>query len=173
MKFRKAAVEDVAAIEELYQAIHTAEENGQTTTGWQRNIYPTRNTAEAGIARGDLFLCEEDGKVAAAAIINHAQVPEYRFCPWKYPASEKEVMVLHTLTVDPALHGKGLGTAFVVFYEKYALDQGCHYLRMDTQEENLPARALYRKLGYAERGIVCCTFNGIPGVRLVCLEKTV
>ena len=173
MEFRKAAAADVTAIEKIYLAIHTAEENGQITTGWQRGVYPTRNTAEAGIARGDLFLCEEGGNLAAAAIINHAQVPEYRLCPWEHPASEDQVMVLHTLTVDPKQHGKGLGTAFVAFYEQYALEQGCHFLRMDTQEKNLPARALYHKLGYIERGIVSCTFNGIPGVRLVCLEKTI
>lgn len=173
MRFRKAAAADITAIEEIYFAIHTAEENGLLATGWCRGIYPTRSTAEAGIARGDLFLCEEDGEIAAAAIINHVQVPEYRLCPWQYPASEDEVMVLHTLAVDPKLQGKGLGTGFVAFYEQYALEQGCHFLRMDTQEKNLPARALYHKLGYTERGIVSCTFNGIPGVRLVCLEKTI
>ena len=42
---------------------------------------------------------------------------------------------------------------------------------MDTNEKNVRARALYAKLGYQEPGVVSCTFNGIPGVRLVCLEK--
>ena len=32
---------------------------------------------------------------------------------------------------------------------------------------------LYARLGYTEAGIVAGTFNGIPGVELVCLEKTV
>ena len=43
---------------------------------------------------------------------------------------------------------------------------------MDTNERNLAARRLYARLGYREAGVVGCTFNGIPGVRLVCLEKT-
>lgn len=30
---------------------------------------------------------------------------------------------------------------------------------------------MYQKLGYEERGIVPCVFNGIPDVQLVCLEK--
>ena len=42
---------------------------------------------------------------------------------------------------------------------------------MDTNARNTPARALYAKLGYAEVGVVEGVFNGIPGVRLVCLEK--
>ena len=81
-------------------------------------------------------------------------------------------MVLHTLVVAPEAGGKGLGSEFVAFYEQYALKHGCRYLRMDTNEKNLPARRLYGKLGYREVGIVPCEFNGIPDVRLVCLEKT-
>ena len=42
---------------------------------------------------------------------------------------------------------------------------------MDTNERNAAARSLYAGLGYQEVGIVSCDFNGIPGVRLVCLEK--
>ena len=43
---------------------------------------------------------------------------------------------------------------------------------MDTNEKNTNARKLYKKLGYKEPGIVPCVFNGIDGVQLVCLEKT-
>ena len=43
---------------------------------------------------------------------------------------------------------------------------------MDTNERNAAARRLYAGLGYREAGIVPCTFNGIGGVQLVCLEKT-
>ena len=42
---------------------------------------------------------------------------------------------------------------------------------MDTNALNLPARRLYKHLGYREVGIVPTTFNGIPGVQLVLLEK--
>ena len=42
---------------------------------------------------------------------------------------------------------------------------------MDTSENNFRARALYRRLGYREAGAVSCTFNGLPGVALVGLEK--
>ena len=34
--------------------------------------------------------------------------------------SEEEIMVLHTLVVDPEASGKGFGTAFVRFYEDFA-----------------------------------------------------
>ena len=80
-------------------------------------------------------------------------------------------MALHTLVVDPGTAGRGCGKAFVAFYEQYAIDYGCAYLRMDTNAINVGARRFYAKLGFWEAGIVECTFNGIPGVKLVCLEK--
>ena len=77
-------------------------------------------------------------------------------------APDSEVMVLHTLTADPDCGGRGCGRAFVAFYEDCA---------RSTNAINVRARAIYRRLGCREADIVDCTFNGIPGVRLVCLEK--
>ena len=170
--FRKAVISDLDAIDAIYQDIHTGEEEGRTTIGWIRSIYPTRATAESSIRAGDMFVLEEDGQVVAAGKINQEQVPEYAGCPWTYDAPPEKVMVLHTLVVSPKASGRGLGSRFVAFYEDYARDRACPYLRMDTNERNKAARALYARLGYTEPGIVDCVFNGIPGVRLVCLEKT-
>ncbi len=80
-------------------------------------------------------------------------------------------MVLHTLTVDPLIKGHGYGRKFVEYYENYAKERGCYYLRMDTQSKNMAARKFYEKLGFKEPGITYCNFNGIPDVELVCLEK--
>ena len=80
-------------------------------------------------------------------------------------------MVLHTLVVSPTIENRGYGRAFVSFYEDFARKHGCSYLRMDTNQKNTRARQFYKKLGYREVGIVPCTFNGIIGVQLVCLEK--
>lgn len=64
------------------------------------------------------------------------------------------------------------GRAFVAFYEDLARDQGMKALRMDTNALNQRARAMYRKLGYREVGQVPTVFNGIDGVMLVLLEKS-
>ena len=53
-----------------------------------------------------------------------------------------------------------------------ARETGRPFLRMDTNVKNTAARRLYARLGYREAGAVSCCFNGIPGVQLVCLEKT-
>lgn len=169
--YRKATATDIPAVCQIYGDIHTAEESGPVTTGWKRDIYPVRATAEAALERGDLFLQESGGVITGAAVINRQQVDVYENAPWQYPAPEEEVMVLHTLTISPKASGKGLGRDFVGFYERYALEHGCRYLRIDTNEKNAPARALYKKLGFAEITVVPCTFNGLEDIRLMLLEK--
>lgn len=170
---RKATEKDIPGIVSIYDRVLRQEERGLATIGWQRGVYPTEDTARQGIRRGDMFVCEDDRThgISAAAVINHIQVPSYAGGNWSVRAVGDEVMVLHTLVVDPQEAGKGIGTAFVAFYEQQARDKGCKTLRMDTQAKNTAARALYRKLGYTETGIVPCDFNGIEGIRLVLLEK--
>ena len=170
--FRQATLSDREQIAAIYDHIHTEEEAGRATVGWVRGVYPTRQTALDAIQAGDMFVAEENGRLVATAKINQEQVPEYAEAAWTQDAPPEQVMVLHTLVVDPQAKGRGYGSRFVDFYASYALEHGCRYLRMDTNERNASARALYRNLGYREVSIVPCAFNGIPGVQLVCLEKT-
>lgn len=171
MLVRKSEEKDLPFVEKIYMDIHTEEENGRACIGWDRKIYPTRATAEAAHERGDLFIAEDGGMIVGAAIINRQQTDAYKDGGWQYPAKDSEVMVLHTLVISPSCGKKGYGKEFVKFYETYAARQGCPFLRMDTNEKNSRARAMYRKLGYREAGIVPCEFNGIEGVNLVLLEK--
>ena len=115
-------------------------------------------------------MLEIDGKVIASARINHEQMPAYARVSWSVEASDDQVMVMHTLTVDPEMSGYGAGKRFLEFYEKYAPEHGSHVLRIDTNERNLNARRIYAAAGYKEMGIIPCEFNGIPDVGLVCME---
>ena len=169
--FRRAENADVPAVAGIYEAIHGQEERGESSVGWIRGVYPTQDTARQAVARGDLFVAEEDGAIVAAAIINRTQVDVYAGAPWEHPARDREVMVLHTLVVSPEASGRGMGSAFVGFYEQYARENESPYLRMDTNARNARARRLYARLGYREIAVVPCRFNGIPGVDLVLLEK--
>ena len=153
--FRQAVPGDLDQIAAIYDAIHTEEETGRAAIGWIRAIYPTR----------------QEGRIVAAAKIDQTQVPEYADAPWSRDDAPEHVLVLHTLVVDPSYKGRGCATRFVHFYEDLGRKRNCTALRMDTNERNAAARSLYAGLGYQEVGIVSCDFNGIPGIRLVCLEK--
>lgn len=168
---RKATEKDLPYISQIYDDLHTLEEQGAVTIGWIRHIYPTSSTAAEALRRGDLFVEEDNGIVVGAAIINQQQVDSYKEGTWNYNVPDQEVMVLHTLVISPNAARNGYGRSFVEFYEKYALEHNCHYLRMDTNAINLRARTMYKKLGYQEVGIVPTVFNGIENVQLVLLEK--
>ena len=170
---RKATPADVPAIASIYEAIHDLEEAGRLTIGWQRGVYPTAATALSAVEAGDMFVLEENGRVVASARINRDQMPAYARVDWRFPAPDEAVMVLHTLTVDPALARRGLARRFLAFYEDCARAHGCTALRIDTNAKNAVARAMYARMGYVESGIIPCEFNGIAGVDLVCMEKQV
>jgi len=168
---RKANNKDILNVVQIYNKILELEAVGKSQTGWQKGVYPTDKTAIDALKKGHLFVMEIDGAIIASAKINQEQVPEYANCKWEFEAPDNNVMVIHTLVVDPDKFGNGYATEFVRFYEKYALEHDCQYLRMDTNATNYLARRLYKKLGYSEPGIVSCSFNGIEDVKLVCLEK--
>lgn len=169
---RKATKGDIPAVASIYDKLHTEEEAGRATIGWIRGVYPTEDTARMAFSRDDLFVQEDGGHIVGAAIINQTQVDAYEGGQWQYEAEAAEVMVLHTLVIDPDTAGRGFGKQFVAFYEDYARKNGCKVLRMDTNSRNTRARAMYQALGYREVGIVPCVFNGIRGVELVLLEKS-
>ena len=139
MIIRKAKQSDIDEIEKIYDHIHDLEESGSVTIGWIRGVYPIRKTAEDSLGRGDLFVMEDEQGIVATAIINQIQIPDYAKTGWKHEADDDEVMVLHTLIVDPEHKSRGYGKAFVNYYEEYAKKHGCNELRMDTNARNTNA----------------------------------
>lgn len=51
MEIRKAEKTDIDRIQQIYEAIHDAEEQGLAVIGRIRDVYPTRKTAEDALAR--------------------------------------------------------------------------------------------------------------------------
>ena len=171
MIIKKATINDIPYIVEIYNEICDAQDEGKLSVSWIKGVYPTEDTALAALKRDDLFIIEERGKIVGTGVINQNQMAAYYDADWKYPANDEDVMVLHTLAISTSVGRKGYGSAFVKYYEDYAREKGCYYLRMDTNAINKTARALYKKLGYDEIGMIPCDFNGIEGFHMVLLEK--
>lgn len=171
MIIRPAAAEDLAAVAAIYERILAKEAEGVYTTGWLPGVYPTSITAESSLKKGELYVLELGCRILAAARLNKEQEASYRLGQWLYPAADTEVLVIHTLVVDPEAEGLGCARAFLKYYEQRAKANGCRVLRLDTNARNTRAREMYLHYGYREAGIVPCEFNGIPDVNLVLLEK--
>ena len=85
---RKASTDDLRAVAGIYDEIHSREEQGLSSIGWIRGIYPTEETARNAIESGDLFVETVDGRVIGAAIINQKQVDVYSNGNWQHPATD-------------------------------------------------------------------------------------
>lgn len=142
---REARPVDLDAIEKIYDNIHAAEESGKAKIGWISGIYPVRATAEEAIRRRDMFVFEENGQILAAAIINKTQVDVYNGANWSFEAGDDEVCVLHTLVIDPNCSGRGVGSRFVEFYEKYAPLAALHGAAHRYQRHKLGGAQALRK----------------------------
>ena len=100
---RLANPSDLDAIAEIYEEILAAEDARPVSyTNWQRGKYPTRDTAEAALEAGTLWVGEEDGAVYGCVNLNGEQLPEYDAIPWSIPAQPSEVGVIHTLVIRPS-----------------------------------------------------------------------
>lgn len=58
-----------------------------------------------------------------------------------------------TLAVDPALHGRRLGTRLLLVLARQARRQGVEGLTLEVRMSNEPGKALYRRFGFAPAGI--------------------
>ncbi len=78
---------------------------------------------------------------------------------------------LSRLAVRPDRQGQGIGRWCLAETERLAEEQDCRAIRLDAIRAFAPPLALYRRLGYEERGVIEWTnWFGIPR-ELVLLEK--
>jgi len=169
---RPATAADLSAVAAIYDEILDHEAATVSYTNWQKGSYPTRATAERALKAGTLFVGEgEDGTLYGCVNLNHIQPEEYARLPWTIPAQGDEVLVIHTLCIPPSRSGRGHGREFVAFAEDYGRSVGSRVIRLDTYEGNLPALAMYPKLGYSYVGETEFFFEGFTREILKCFEK--
>ena len=168
---RRAAAADIDAVYGIYSEILKNEREGVCYTQWREGLYPTRETAERAVAAGTMYVLEDGGEILASVILNSHQPVEYYEIPWLYPASDEDVLVIHTLCVAPGAAGRGVATRMVDFATGFALGGGKHVIRLDTNVKNSPARSLYEKHGYRLAGTHHSLHEGVLDTELVYMER--
>lgn len=145
---RKATNEDISAVAALYERAIDYEDTHVKYTSWKKGIYPTADTAKLGVKNQSLYVLELDAKILGAVILDNRQPPEYKNVPWASELKYNEVLVIHTLCVDPLHVGTGIGTALVDFAKQLARECECKAIRLNTTHRNLIATRLYLKSGF-------------------------
>lgn len=62
-----------------------------------------------------------------------------------------EVSIIN-VAVDPDYRGRGCGELLMQTAEKFANERGCASIALEVRQSNIPARALYEKMGYVIYG---------------------
>lgn len=158
---RKAELRDINAIEKSYTELLLHEKEHGAYTVWRLGVYPTRVTAENALQDGALYVFEQTGELCASMILDQVQPEEYRDIDWKYPAAEKDILVIHLLCVRPSKAGRGIGKEMVGFAVEKGRRLHCKAIRLDTGAQNEPAVALYRKLGFSLAGTANMDVGGL------------
>ena len=145
---RAATAADLDAIVSGYQAHFAHEREHSAYTVFQEGVYPTRAHAEAALQTQGLYVYTSENQVLASLILHAAQPTEYQHINWPSTALPEQTWVLHLLMVHPSLAGRGIGARLVRYGLDLAAAHGCTAVRLDTGAQNLPAVALYQKLGF-------------------------
>ena len=157
---RKATQNDIQSVAELYTKMIDYEDTHIKYTSWKKGIYPTADTARLGIKTDSLYVYDENGSILGSVILDNRQPPEYRNVQWSVDGKYKDILVIHTLCVDPEHAGSGIGSAIVDFAKKLAKEKGCLTIRLNTTERNTPAVHLYQKNGFTVAGTQKILLNG-------------
>lgn len=145
---RKATFDDIELIEDTYNEHFKHEIEHGAFTIFKKGIYPTAKDAERAVNAGALYVYEEDNNIAGSIIVDKVQPAEYSGITWGQDLMNDEVMVIHLLMVRPSMAGRGIASSLVKYAMELAKNNSCKALRLDTGSQNIPAIALYKKLGF-------------------------
>ena len=160
MIIRKARENDIDGVNATYTELFDYEDIHGSTTNWVRDQYPCRAVAEKALANGWLYVAEKDGRIVASMVVNHEQGEEYSRGDWLVDCPKEKSLVIHTLCVTPSEWGHGIAGSMVNYAINLAIKTGCETIRLDTEEHNAPADAMYLGMGFRHAGLVDAMFQG-------------
>jgi ribosomal protein S18 acetylase RimI-like enzyme len=123
---------------------------GLDSATWSPDVTPAPAWARdrpffgAGSRPEDVLVAEVDGRVVGYAKLGPALSLE----------SNRHVLELKGLAVDPAHHGRGIGRLLVEAAIRAASDRGARRLTLRVLDANTAAKALYRACGFTVEGVL-------------------
>jgi hypothetical protein len=143
---RPAANGDLEAILPVYEAARRYMCAHGNPTQW-RDGYPTRALLEGDIEKHQLYVCENDGRIYGAFVLQVGIEPTYAVIDdgaWK---NDLPYATIHRVGADGSRGG--------VFAECLAFSRAHHpNIRIDTHRDNKTMQHLIEKHGFSRCGIV-------------------
>ncbi len=152
MKFKRCDMRDLARTAEFYDAVVWNLCQNVNYPKWIYGEYPSMKSTKAAIQKGEQFACMQGETIIGAYVLNTDPQGDYSSGKWTNDLKIGEYMVIHALAVSSAMTGKGIGKEIVEHCIEHARQQNFKAVRIDVVPENIPARRLYEKLGFAFAG---------------------
>lgn len=150
ISFRKATMADVDAVTELL--VQTQDDfRARNINMWQKG-YPTRDNIVADVNQNEAYIAEVDGAFGGYMYIQYG--PEEFQSTLRGTWRDDNCTVMHRLLTAPTFRRIGLGTAMMKFWEQKTVESGRTSMRTETDETNLPMRALMKHCGFIEPGLL-------------------
>ncbi|MCH3951580.1 MAG: GNAT family N-acetyltransferase [Acidaminococcus sp.] len=125
---------------------------GQGVDQWQTG-YPAMSDIEKDLNDGIGYVLKDEGKIIGYAGIDSRGEEAYDTLKGSWLNSDPYI-VIHRMAVDNSVRGKGLAQKMFEACEDFALSQGIHNIRVDTDEDNHIMRHIIDKMGYQYTGTI-------------------
>ena len=148
MEFAKLS--DETEIINLYKEVIESVNLTEVRLGWNIDIYPDATFINSAISKGEMCVIRDEGKIVAAAVLNHSVNPEYADINWEIKGPNDRLATIHALAVLPQKQGSKTSYRMLSDIEDYCRKSGDLGIHLDVIDTNTPAYKLYIRNGYKE-----------------------
>ena len=158
--FRKATFDDIDKILEITSDAKALLKRRKIDQ-WQGD-YPSRDVFVSDIDKGECYVVENEGKIAAFfTLTTQPQINYDEISDGKWYSSDMPYCTIHRSAVAKEYLGTGLSTNFMRYIDEICRGYGLRCIRVDTHKNNKAMQRLLRDCNYKYRGNVLV--NSEPG----------
>lgn len=155
---RIARPEEFEQVAALYDEMVADMAHSAFDPHWNRENHPSDAFLKQAVEHGQLIVCEYEGELAGALVLDSGGAQGYEGAPWPTDATAGEAAVIHLLCTLPRLQGKGLARALLKGALDVARKDGRRCVRLDILPDNLPAQKLYESEGFVRVADAALTY---------------
>ena len=153
MEIRKTTLDDLDGVMIIYKKARQFMRAHDNPTQWLGGK-PTRDQIEDDIAKGQSYVCINEGRIAGVLCFFIGNDPTYKTIYKGNWLNDSPYAVVHRIASSGEY--KGIGS----FMMEWAFSQHGN-VRLDTHEDNYVMQNMLRKLGYSYCGVIYLD-NGDP-----------
>lgn len=116
---------------------------------WMYKSYPSDNSVQQATAAGTQYLCERNGRVVGAFVLNRDPQGAYQKAKWSKYVADGDYLVLHSFATHPDCYRQGIAEEMLNFCFIEAKLNNVSAIRLDVVPTNYPARDFYEKHGFS------------------------